>query len=179
MLCKKEIPFIWNPGCEKAFNDLKKALSTPPVLIFPNFNETFIVTTDASDFAVGAVISQGNIPYDKPIHYFSRTLSETQTRYSTIEKELLAIVWAIENFRHYLYGRQFLIVTDHKPLTFLLSSKNINNRLHRWKLILMEYNFEIVHKEGALNVVADALSRIEVNKDIKTSRKSNHKRSKE
>lgn len=128
ILCKKDIPFIWNPGCEESFNNLKKALSSPPLLIFPNFNETFIVTTDASDFAVGAVISQGNMPYDKPIHYFSKTLSETQSRYSTIEKELLAIIWAIENFRHYLYGRQFLIVTDHKPLTFLLSTKNINSR---------------------------------------------------
>lgn len=159
-LCKKDIPFIWNPGCEEAFINLKGALTSPPILIFPNFNDTFIVTTDASDFAVGAVISQGNMPHDKPIHYFSKTLSETQTRYSTIEKELLAIVWAIENFRHYLYGRQFLIVTDHKPLTFLLNPKNVNNRLHRGKLILMEYNFEIIHKEGAQNVVADALSRI-------------------
>lgn len=164
-LCKKDIPFIWSTACENAFVNLKKALTLPPVLIFPNFEETFIVTTDASDLAVGAVISQGKIPFDKPIQYFSRTLSETQTRYSTIEKELLAIVWAIENFRHYLYGQHFLVVTDHRPLTFLLSSKNVNNRLHRWKLILMEYNFEIIHKDGAQNVVADALSRIKSNEE--------------
>lgn len=163
ILCKKDIPFIWNEACESAFTHLKKALSSPPILLFPNFQETFIVTTDASDYAVGAVISQGNIPYDKPIQFFSKTLGETQSRYSTIEKELLAIVWAVEFFRHYLYGREFLILTDHKPLTFLFNSKNINNRLHRWKLTLMQYQFKIVHKEGAQNVVADALSRIKIN----------------
>lgn len=161
-LCRKDIPFIWSENCEIAFNKLKKLLTTSPVLIFPNFCDTFIITTDASDYAVGAVISQGNIPYDKPIHYFSKTLGNAQIRYSTIEKELLAIVWAIENFRHYLYGREFLILTDHKPLTYLFSAKNINNRLHRWKLNLMEYNFKIVHKNGAQNVVADALSRIKM-----------------
>lgn len=161
-LCRKDIPFIWNENCETAFSKLKKSLTTSPVLIFPNFGDTFIVTTDASDYAVGAVISQGNIPHDKPIQYFSKTLGPAQIKYSTIEKELLAIVWAVENFRHYLYGREFLIVTDHKPLTYLLSTKNINSRLHRWKLTLMEYNFKIVHKNGVQNVVADALSRIRI-----------------
>lgn len=160
IICKKDIPFIWNTGSEDAFNQLKKMLVTSPVLIYPNFNETFIVTTDASDYAIGAVISQGNIPYDKPIQYFSKTLAEAQTRYSTIEKELLAIVSALENFRHYLYGREFLIITDHKPLTFLFDTKNVNNRLHRWRLNLMEFNFKITHKQGVQNVVADALSRI-------------------
>lgn len=160
ILCKKDIPFIWNASSEEAFNKLKKMLITSPVLIYPNFNETFIVTTDASDYAVGAVISQGNIPYDKPIQYFSKTLAEAQTRYSTIEKELLAIVLALENFRHYLYGREFLIITDHKPLTFLFNTKNVNNRLYRWRLNLMEFNFKIAHKQGVQNVVADALSRI-------------------
>lgn len=164
-LCRKDIPFIWNENCEIAFEQLKKLLTTSPILIFPNFGDTFIVTTDASDYAVGAVISQGNIPYDKPIQYFSKTLGPAQIKYSTIEKELLAIVWAIENFRHYLYGREFLVITDHKPLTYLFSAKNINNRLHRWKLTLMEYYFKVIHKNGIQNVVADALSRIRMNED--------------
>lgn len=165
-LCKKDIPFMWNQACEEAFCNLKEKLITSPVLIYPNFKQTFIVTTDASDYAVGAVISQGDIPHDRPIQYFSKTLGPAQINYSVIEKELLAIVWAIENFRHYLYGREFLIVTDHKPLIFLFGTKNINSRLHRWKLTLMEYQFKIIHREGTQNVVADALSRIKnVNTD--------------
>lgn len=135
-------------------------MTTAPILIYPDFKRTFIVTTDASDSRRSAVISQGDIPHDRPIQYFSRTLGPAQSNYSVIEKELLAIVWAIENFGHYLYGREFLIITDHKPLIFLFGTKNINSRLHRWKLTLMEYQFKIFHRNGAQNVVADALSRI-------------------
>lgn len=140
-MSRKDIPFIWNENCETAFNQLKKLLTTSPVLIFPDFGETFIVTTDASEYAVGAVISQGTIPNDRPIHYYSQTLSATQVRYSTIEKELLAIIWAVENFRHYLYGKKFIIVTDHMPLTYLLNTKNMNKRIHNWRTTLMEYTF--------------------------------------
>lgn len=139
---------------------MKEKLISSPVLIYPDLKQTFIVTTDASDYAVGAVISQGDIPHDRPIHYFSKTLGPAQSKYSVIEKELLAIVWAIESFRHYLYGREFLVVTDHKPLNFLFGTKNVNSRLHRWKLTLMEYQFKIIHRNGTQNVVADALSRI-------------------
>lgn len=162
-MSRKDIPFIWNENCETAFNQLKKLLTTSPVLIFPDFGETFIVTTDASEYAVGAVISQGTIPNDRPIHYYSKTLSATQVRYSTIEKELLAIIWAVENFRHYLYGKKFIIVTDHMPLTYLLNTKNMNKRIHNWRTTLMEYTFEVVFRKGSQNVVADALSRIKTN----------------
>lgn len=159
-LCKKDVPYIWSENCQRAFEELKNALTTTTVLKFPDFGNTFIITTDASDYAVGAVLSQGDIPSDRPIQYFSKTLTDTQTRYSTIEKELLAIIMAVETFRHYIYGREFLIITDHKPLCFLFNHKNINSRLHRWRLSLMEYNFKIQHRSGAQNNVADALSRI-------------------
>lgn len=159
-LTKTNQIFIWSENCEKAFQFLKKCLITPPILIYPDFNETFIVTTDASDVAVGAVISQGSIPNDRPIQYFSKVLNQAQIKYSTIEKELLAIVLAVENFRHYLYGKEFLIITDHKPLVYLFNVKNTNSRLFRWRIILMEYRFQIMHRQGSQNVVADALSRV-------------------
>lgn len=161
-LLKKDTPYIWSDRCDKGFKGLKEALISPQVLIFPNFNETFIVTTDASDFAIGAVLSQGEVPHDRPIQYFSKTLNSAQRNYSTIEKELLAIVTAVEQYRHFLYGREFIVITDHKPLCFMISHKNPSSRLYRWKLALMEYNFKVIHRSGAKNYVADALSRIEV-----------------
>jgi hypothetical protein len=162
ILCKKDQPFIWNEACEIGFNKLKRLLMSTKVLIFPNFQETFIVTTDASDVALGAVLSQGEIPFDRPIQYFSKVLNKAQRNYSTIEKELLSIITAVEAFRHYLYGREFIVITDHKPLCYMLRHKNPSSRLHRWKLTLMEYKFKIIHRSGAQNFVADALSRIKL-----------------
>lgn len=161
-LCKKDVDFIWDADCENAFSKFKTLLSNPPILIYPDFNKQFILHTDSSDFAVGSVLSQGNIPNDKPIHYFSKILNSAQTKYSTIEKELLAIILAVQNFNCYLTGREFLIVTDHRPLTFLFNSKNINARLHRWKYTLMGYRFRIIYRSGLKNVIADALSRIRI-----------------
>lgn len=150
LLCKKNNPFIWTEKCQNAFDELKVSLTTSPILIYPDFSDVFIVTTDASDYAVGAVISQGNIPHDRPIQFFSKTMNSAQINYSTIEKELLAVILAIEAFKHYLCGKEFLIITDHKPLTYLLSSKNMTGRLHRWKFCLLEYRFKLftakVHK---------------------------------
>lgn len=140
ILCKKGQPFIWNETCEIGFNKLKRLLMSTKVLIFPNFQETFIVTTDASDVALGAVLSQGEIPFDRPIQYFSKVLNKAQRNYSTIEKELLSIITAVEAFRHYLYGREFIVITDHKPLCYMLRHKNPS----RWKLTLMEYKFKIM-----------------------------------
>lgn len=111
-LLKKDTPFIWAPLQQESFDKLKKALAEEVVLAFPDFEQVFYVTTDASDVAIGAMLSQGELPNDRPIYFFSRTLSETQKRYSTTHKELLAIVEAVKTFRHYLYGR-FFIPTKH------------------------------------------------------------------
>lgn len=146
-----------------AFQMCKELLVNAPILQFPDFEKTFILTTDASDFAVGAVLSQGPIGADKPIAYASRTLNDAETRYSTIEKELLAIVWAVKHFRPYLYGRRFTIYTDHRPLAWLNSMKEQNSKLTRWKLRLAEFDYDIEYKNGKQNVVADALSRIRLN----------------
>lgn len=144
------------------FEHCKDILSNDPLLQYPDFSKPFNLTTDASKFAIGAVLSQGPIGTDKPVSYASRTLSETEIKYSTIEKELLAIVWATKHFRP-LYGRKFRIVTDHKPLTWLFSLKDTNSKLIRWRLKLEEFEYEIHYKKGKSNTNADALSRIEVN----------------
>lgn len=146
-----------------AFEMCKELLVNAPILQFPDFEKPFLLTTDASDFAIGAVLSQGPTGNDKPIAYASRTLNDAETRYSTVEKELLAIVWAVKHFRPYLYGRRFKILTDHRPLAWLNSMKEPNSKLTRWKLRLSEFDYDIEYKNGKQNVVADALSRIKVN----------------
>lgn len=146
----------------KAFETCKDLLTNDPILQYPDFSKPFNLTTDASDFALGAILSQGTIGADKPICYASRTLTDTELNYSTIEKELLAIVWATKYFRPYLFGRKFKIITDHRPLTWIMSLKEPNSKLVRWRLKLEEFDYEIAYKKGKLNTNADALSRIKI-----------------
>lgn len=145
----------------KCFEYCKQLLCNDPILQYPDFEKEFILTTDASNFALGAVLSQGIIGSDKPVCYASRTLTQTEQNYSTIEKELLSIVWSAKYFRPYLFGRKFTIVTDHKPLTWLFSLKEPNSKLVRWRLKLEEYDYTIIYKKGTKNTNADGLSRIE------------------
>lgn len=156
-LIKKDAKFIWNDKCEEAFEKLKLALITPPVLSFPRFDLDFILTTDASKISCSGILSNRDGHDERPIQYFSRSLNDAQSRYSAVELELLAIIWSVEWFRSYLYGRKFYIFTDHKPLVFLFSNKNMNSRLHRWRLTLMEYQFEVIHRDGRSNYGPDAL----------------------
>ena len=146
----------------EAFEMCKRILMNSPLLQSPDFTKPFIVTTDASNFALGAILSQGVPGSDKPVAYASRTLNDTETRYSTIEKELLGIVWAVGYFRPYIYGTKFTIMTDHKPLKWLFSLKEPNSKLMRWRMKLEEYDYTIEYKKGSNNN-ADALSRIEIN----------------
>ena len=143
---------------KEAFNKLKLLIITEPILAYPDFSKKFTLTTDASNFAIGAVLSQDS----HPICYASRTLNEHETNYSTIEKELLAVVWGTKYFRPYLYGRKFTIKSDHKPLQWLHNLKEPNSKLQRWKVKLEEFNFDMEYLSGRENKVADALSRIEI-----------------
>lgn len=145
-----------------AFNKCKELLTHSPLLQYPDYDKPFVLTTDASNVAVGAVLSQGKIGNDKPVAYASRTLSDTESRYSTIERELLAIVWAVKHFRPYLYGKKFFIYTDHRPLIWLRSLKDPSSKLTRWRLRLQDYDYEMIHKDGKQNTNADALSRIKI-----------------
>lgn len=140
-----------------AFNKLKNSLMSDDVLLaYPDFNKEFHLTTDASNYAIGAVLSQD----DKPITFLSRTLHKSEEHYATNEKEMLAIVWALKELRNYLYGSaKMKIFTDHQPLTYSLNNKNSNYKLKRWKAFLEDFKYELVYKPGSTNVVADALSR--------------------
>lgn len=160
---KKGAEIIHDNEYIEAFETCKNLLTNDPILQHPDFTKPFILTTDASNFALGAILSQGTIGSDKPICFASRTLSETESRYSTIEKELLAIVWATKYFRPYLFGRKFQIVTDHKPLTWIMNLKEPNSKLVRWRLKLEEFDYEVVYKKGKWNTNADALSRVKIN----------------
>lgn len=131
---KKGAKIQLNSEYINCFKLCQNILSNDPILQYPEFSKEFNLRTDASNFAVGAVLSQGPIGADKPIAYASRTLNDSEIHYSTIEKELLAIIWATKYFRPYLFGRHFNIVTDHRPLQYLMNLKEPNSRLIRWKL---------------------------------------------
>jgi len=115
-------------------------LISQPVLAYSDWNKPFILTIDASNEAIDAILSQG-ISKDKPLAFASRTLNKAETRYSTTEKKLLVIVWATKHFRQYVYGRKFKIVIDHKPLIWLINVKNPNSRLMRWRLKFEEFDY--------------------------------------
>lgn len=169
-LLKKDVNFKWTDLCQEAFDTLKKILTTEPLLQYPDFTRTFNLTCDASNYAIGCVLSQGPIGADPPIAYASRTLNRAESNYNTTEKELCAIVWGVKQFRPYLFGQKFNIVTDHQALNWLFNIKDPGSRLTRWRLKLAEYEYEIHFKPGASNTNADALSRI--NRVVTRSSKS-------
>lgn len=158
-LLRKNVPFKWEMRQQINYEKLKQLLLREPILQYPDFDKEFLLTTDASNEGIGAILSQGEVGSDLPVAYASRTLNKAERNYDTTEKELLAIIWAVKHFRPYLYGKQFKIITDHKPLTWLFNSKDPTTRLVRWRLKLEEYNYKILYKEGKQNTNADALSR--------------------
>ena len=135
-------------------------MSSELVLVLPNFDLEFKVTSDASDLGYVAVLEQEHDQQDRSIGFFSKCYTMSQKNYSTSEKELLGIVMAIEHWSSFLYGKKFMVYSDHKPLAWLLNKKNPHPRLERWVLRLSIYEFEIRYKPGHENIVADALSRL-------------------
>ena len=162
-LTKKASPNLitWTDECQVAFQKLKDALCTAPVLRSPNFDLPFILQTDASDRGVAAVLSQTEQDEEHPIAYFSKKLLPREQKYSTIEKECLAIKLGMQAFRVYLLGRVFSVQTDHRALEWLNQLKDSNYRLSRWSLALQPFQFKVIHRAGQSNGNADALSRME------------------
>ena len=152
----------------EAFQAVKKALSSSPILAFYRPDRETVVSADASSFGVGGVISQKQPDGSwKPIAFASRALTPTEQRYAQIEKEALAVTWSYERFSDYLLGKTFHINTDHKPLVPLLSTKSLDElpiRIQRFKMRLMRYSFTISHVAGKNLITADALSRAPVSK---------------
>ena len=158
-LTEKENNFKWTQECSDAFNHLKHALVTAPVLKYPSSTEQFILDTDASNYGIGAVLSQVQDGEERVVAYYSSTLSKAERNYCVTRKELLAIVSAVKKFHHYLYGRPFLIRTDHGALRWLLNFKNPEGQLARWIEVLGIYDLKIEHRSGVKHANADALSR--------------------
>jgi hypothetical protein len=158
-LTKKDATFEWTDAQQVSFDKLKAALTSDSVLAHPRFDLTFILSCDASNYAISAILSQLQNSKERPISFASRMLNKAEKNYSTTHKELLAVVFGTQIHRCYLYGRKFRIVTDHAALKWLIAVKNHQcARLTRWVLKLAEYEFEIEHKPGKKHVNADCLS---------------------
>jgi hypothetical protein len=158
-LTQKDRPFVWGRCQQKAFEEMKDKLCTTPVLAYPNFDPPFILTTDVSKVAVAAILSQVQDGEEKPFAYGSRQLNKAEQAYSASEAEMLALVWATRYFRCYLFGKQFLVRTDHSALSYLRTFSDTNSRLMRWSLRLSELDFIVEHKAGTKIGHANALSR--------------------
>lgn len=159
-LTKQDIKFTWNEKAQQAFQILKDDLLKIPSLNLPDFSKEFVLSTDASGSSLGAVLAQNNEEgFPQPVAYASKKLKDQERRYSTIERECLAIIWAISHFKHYLVGRHFTIFCDQAALSHIFRLKDPTSRIARWLMIMQQYNFDIVHKPGKLNHTADFLSR--------------------
>ena len=166
-LLRANVKFAWEDRQEAAFVALKRALTNPPFLVYPDFTKPFLLQTDASDVGIGAILAQDahneGSPAESPgrrvITYISRRLNPAERNYSAYEKETLAVVWAIRSLSQYLLGREFSVVTDHAALRQLLAKSEPDGRVARWLAALQEFRFTVLHRPGTSNSNADALSR--------------------
>ena len=160
-LAKEKVKFTWGPKQEESFQKLKRIVTSDQVLILPDYDKQFTVTTDASGYAVGASLQQMDDETKRlrPIAFFSKKLSEQEMRWAVYEQELLAIVLSLEEWRHYLVGRKFKLITDHQSLIHLKKQQHLTSKQSRWIERLSDFDYEAEYLPGRSNVVADALSR--------------------
>jgi hypothetical protein len=159
-LLQKNVSYVWGVEQQSAFDALKAALVSAPILRPPDFSLPFVLQTDWGKPGIGAVLSQKDREGEEyVVAYASRSNNQAESNYSSYEGECLAAVWAVQHFRHYLYGRRFILLTDHQPLSWLMTNEKLIGKLARWALILQEYDFEVIHRAGLQNLNADGLSR--------------------
>lgn len=152
----KKGQFQWTDAADSAFQQLKSAMTATPILAMPNFDEIFIIESDASGDGIGAVLSQQG----RPIAFMSRALGNSKRSWSIYAKEMLAIIHAIQTWRPYLLGRKFIIHTDQRSLKHLLEQRVVTPEQQKWISKLLGYDYEILYKPGKENDAADALSRV-------------------
>ena len=160
-LLKKKYKFNWNTKCEEALNTIKTVLTQSSTLAYPDFDKEFILDTDCSGTAMGAVLSQiSDQGEERPIAYFSKALKNSEKNYPITKQEMCALVGAVRHFKPYLYGAQFTCRVDHHSLLWLTNLKNPTGILARWLETLSQFQFKIIHRPGKLHANADALSRL-------------------
>lgn len=150
----------WTEQTRLAFQNVRDALVTNPVLYSPDFEKIFVLQTDASEVGLGAVLKQEQGGELYPVAYLSRKLYPRETRYSVNEKECLTLKWALDSFKYYLLGRDFVVETDHRALQWINKMKDTNACVTRWSLSMQPFHFIVRHRPGSENVTADFLSRL-------------------
>nr|GEX83262.1 reverse transcriptase domain-containing protein [Tanacetum cinerariifolium] len=160
-LLEKDTSFIFSKECIEAFQSLKKKLTEAPILVAPDWDLHFELMCDASDFAIGAVLGQRKTKHFLPIRYASKTMTDAHAHYTTMEKELLAVVYAFKKFRPYLVLSKSIVYTDHSALKYPFNKQDAKPRLLRWVLLLQEFDIIICDKKGVENLAADHLSHLE------------------
>ncbi|GJY61673.1 reverse transcriptase domain-containing protein [Tanacetum coccineum] len=157
-LLEKNTHFIFSEECIQAFQTLKKKLTGAPILIAPDWDQPFELMCDASGLAICAVLGQRIEKHFRPIHYASKTMTEAESNYTTMEKEMLVVVYAFEKFRSYLIMNKSIVYTDHSALKYLFAKKDAKEILLRWVFLLQEFDFKVIDTKGAENYTTDHLS---------------------
>jgi hypothetical protein len=158
---KKDIKFQWNEGYQQGLDTLKEKMVTTPILVFRYWENTFHVHVDASTITlVSILVHPGAGDLDHPIAFVSRKLLESEKNYNTKEREGLAMLYALQKFRHYLLGKHFKMIIDHYALKYLVNEPLLVGRIYRWLLLFQEFNFKVIVKPGKLNAGHDHLSRV-------------------
>lgn len=158
-LTSKHAKFEWTDQCQEAFETLKQALITAPILAYPDFTQPFHLFVNASQTGIGLTLGQIIDGKEKVVAYTGRDFNMAERNYSATEREALAVVDGIKRFQSYLYGRKFYIHTDHNALKWLMSVHDPTGRIARWSLLIQQFDFEIIHRAGVANANADAFSR--------------------
>ena len=168
-LTKKHARFHWGESQQQAFQMLKEALISDQVMAHPQTDKPYLLYTDACDYAIGAILCQlDDQGVERPVVYLSKQLSDTQKRWSCVEKEAYSVVTSLNQLRPYLVGAQFRCFSDHKPLMSLFTKDINNTKIQRWAALMQEYNCKVEYHKGKLNIRADMLSRIKQSEDINT-----------